>query len=649
MQIEQPLSNVLSEFARTLVTDFPIQGILDHLVLRIVDVLPISAAGVSLISPGSHPRFIAASDGSAMRFEQLQAELDEGPCLAAFETGEAVSVPDLRDDDRFPNFAPRALEEGLAAVFTFPLRQGDHQLGALDLYRTTPGPMDAGAMVAAQTLADVAAAYLLNAQARADLRESSEEAREIALHDALTGLPNRILLVQRIEHAILRCRRSETLVAILFADLDMFKSINDTYGHHVGDELLIAVARRLTHLLRPGDTLARLAGDEFVILCEDLADESQASLIAARIGVALAEPFDLSAAEVRITASVGIAFSGAGEDVPERVLQDADTAMYQAKRRGGARHAVIDLREQRVANHHAELNNDLRAAQARDELRTVYQPIVAIADGCITGVEALLRWEHPTHGTIPATTTVSLAESSGLIIDIGRWVLERACLDRLACSNQHTDVEMAVNVSARQLMAPGYSKSVAEVLNDTNTDPERLTLEMTESVFLQDSERALVVLNDLKQLGVTLALDDFGTGYSSLSYLKRFPVDVVKIDQMFVADLDRDAASRLIMSAIVGLAHGLRMKVIAEGVETAEQYEEVVALGCDSCQGFYFARPMSADKLDTLLTDSDGHVLLLPRTIESRARGRSGPTLGERSGDGHVRLGRVLDEPVQPE
>ena len=277
MEIERRLSDVLSEFARTLVTDFPIQAILDHLVVRIVDVLPISAAGVTLITPGANPRYIAASDDSAMRFEQLQTELGEGPCLIAFEKGEAVAIPDLRADDRFPRFAPRAVEAGLAAVFTFPLRQGSHQLGALDLYRNSSGPMSDGAMTAAQTLADVTAAYLLNAQARDALRDSTERARESALHDALTGLPNRILLVQRLIHAMLRCRRSEKLVAILFADLDHFKVINDTYGHHVGDELLIAVAERLTALLRPGDTLARLAGDEFIILCEDLDNTSQAS------------------------------------------------------------------------------------------------------------------------------------------------------------------------------------------------------------------------------------------------------------------------------------------------------------------------------------------------------------------------------------
>ena len=614
MEFDRQLADLLSEFARTLVTDFPIQAILDHLVDRIVDVLPISAAGVTLIAPGMHPRYVAASDEAALRFEQLQTELAEGPCIAAYDTGKAVAVPDLRVDDRFPTFAPRAVEEGLLAVFTFPLRQGDNQLGALDMYRDVPGPLDAGAMMAAQTLADVAAAYLLNAQARADLQASSDLAREIALHDTLTGLPNRLLLVQRLDHAILRCQRSDKIVAILFIDLDHFKSINDTYGHHVGDELLVSVANRLSGLLRAGDTLARLGGDEFVILCEDLDEASQGAPLAARIGASLAESFPLTDVEVQVSVSVGIAFAGRGNHGSEHVLQIADTAMYQAKRQGGARHATVDIREQRLANHRATLNRDLRGALARGELRTAYQPIVSTANGRITGAEALLRWTHPTHGIVAPDTAVPLAERSGLITEIGRWVLERACVDRHQWPRheQSGELEISVNVSAHQLMAPDFAATVASVLADTKTDPELVTLEVTESVFLRDSERALLALRDLKQIGVMLALDDFGTGYSSLSYLKRFPVDIVKIDRVFISDLDYNPDSRLIVNAVVALAHGLCMSVVAEGVESAEQYKEVAALDCDSCQGFYFAAPSSADSLDTLLASGGGSNLRLP-------------------------------------
>jgi len=603
---EQQLSDVLCEFARTLVTDFPIQAILDHLVIRIVDVMPVTAAGVTLISPNTDPRYIAASNDLAMQCEILQTDLGEGPCVAAYENDEAVAIPDLRDAGRFPSFASRALKQGLGAVFAFPLRHGPHRLGALDLYRSTTGPLDIVEMAAAQTLADVAAAYLLNAQARTDLEDSSELAREISLHDALTGLPNRTLLVERLDHAIMRCHRSGKLVAILFADLDHFKLVNDTYGHHVGDELLVAVAARLTKLLRPGDTLARLAGDEFVILCEDLDDALQVEPIAARIDVALAKTFVLTGTEVQVTASVGIAFAGCGGDVPEEILQDADTAMYQAKSKGGARHGTIDLRERSRASRRAGLNRDLGHALAREELRTEYQPIVATTDGRITGVEALLRWSHPTEGLVGPETAIPLAEQSGNIAEIGRWVLKRTCLDlsRWQRHGSHRDLEIAVNVSARQLMAPDYAASVAAVLTETHTEPTLVTLEITESVLIQDSKRALVVLADLKRLGVMLALDDFGTGYSSLSYLQKLPIDIVKIDRSFVIDLDRQPTTRLIVGAIVGLAHGLRLKVVAEGVESASQYAEVEALSCDSCQGFYFARPATADKLELLLAEA---------------------------------------------
>ncbi|HVA60130.1 MAG TPA: EAL domain-containing protein [Mycobacteriales bacterium] len=624
MEARRQLSDVLSEFARTLVTDFPIQAILDHLVARIVEILPISAAGVTLISPGADPRYVAASDDSALRFERLQTELGEGPCLAAYGSGEAVAVPDLNEDDRFPVFASRALEEGLVAVFTFPLRHGDQPLGALDLYRTSAGSLTAEEMAAAQTLADVATAYLLNARARNDLREASERAKQSSLHDALTGLPNRALLLQRLDHAILRGRRSEKTLAVLFADLDKFKLINDAYGHHVGDELLIAVAERLTGLLRPGDTLARLAGDEFVILCEDLDGPAQVEPLAARIDRALARSFVLSGIQVQVSASVGIAFSDRDDDFPERVLQDADMAMYQVKRKGGACHATIDLRDDRAANERASLRHDLHGALARGELRTEYRPIVATAAGRIIGVEALLRWHHPVLGILPPETVVPLAERSGLIAEIGRWVLDRACRDRSRWQGRDPQkLGIWVNVSAHQLMAPGLAAAISTLLADTRTEPGLVTLEVTESVFIQDSARALVVLDQLKRLGLRLALDDFGAGYSSLGYLRKFPFDVVKIDRSITADLDRDPTTRLMVTAIVGLAHGLDMTIVAAGVETSSQYQTILALGCDAYQGFHFSQPRSAAGLAPLMSDqTDGPRQIYPDSEQLLAPGR---------------------------
>jgi EAL domain-containing protein (putative c-di-GMP-specific phosphodiesterase class I) len=301
--------------------------------------------------------------------------------------------------------------------------------------------------------------------------------------------------------------------------------------------------------------------------------------------------------------------------MPVTLIHDADIAMYQAKRRGGAHHQIIDLREQQATENRASLEEDLKGATERRELRADYQPIVRSNDGEIVGVEALLRWDHPTRGPIPPTGVIPLAEQAGLIGEIGSWMLERACLDRnrWALTWRQFDLKVSVNVSAHQLMARDFLTTVNGVLARTGTRPEHLTLEITESVFVQDPERAIVMLNGLKQLGVTLALDDFGTGYSSLSYLQRFPIDVIKIDQAFTARLTQDEVSDAIVSAIISLAHQIHMEVVTEGVETVDQVDQIVALGSEYAQGYYFARPMSADRLDTLAKqDKTSRYLHLP-------------------------------------
>jgi diguanylate cyclase (GGDEF)-like protein len=328
---EETLAEVLSEFARTMVTDFPIQSILDHFTERIVDVLPITAAGVSLISPGEAPRYVAASNASALAFERIQADLGEGPCMLAYQTGEAVSVPDIRNDDRFPRFGPAAVEDGLIAVFTFPLRHGRGRLGALDLYRDEAGTLAEHDMVTAQTLADVASSYLINAQSRDDDREASQQAIARSLHDPLTGLPNRDLFAQLLEHAANRARRSGLSTSVMFADLDRFKQVNDTYGHEVGDDLLVAVSERLVGILRPGDTVARMSGDEFVFLCEDIDSAADAELVASRVRGAFERSFVLNAGEIHISASVGVAFAGPGAEISHQLVRAADAAMYRAK------------------------------------------------------------------------------------------------------------------------------------------------------------------------------------------------------------------------------------------------------------------------------------------------------------------------------
>jgi diguanylate cyclase (GGDEF)-like protein len=602
---------MLSDFASTMLTDFPIQSILDHLVERMVEALPVTAVGITLISPGKAPLYVAASDESALRFEKLQTKIREGPCQLAYDTGQAVSVPDLRHETRFPNFVAAAMPAGLAAAFTFPLRHGHGRLGSLDLYRDTPGPLGATATAAAQTLADVAAAYILNAQARQDAQATSDRFQESALHDVLTGLPNRQLLHQRLAHAARRAERSHSFAAVLFADLDRFKQINDTYGHQVGDELLVAVAVRLSGLVRPGDTLARISGDEFVFLCEDLKRAEDVELLAARIDNALADPFMLSNVTLTATASVGVAYAGPGQAITNQLVIDADIAMYQAKRNGGAGHQIIDLRAAKTANARSSLEQDLHEAFAAEQLHIAYQPIVEPLDGHVVGVEALLRWTHPQRGAVSPIDMIALAEANGLITQIGAWVLETSCLAYGVWRRAYPKValDLSVNVSARQLMGAHLPDTIAAILSETNTEPGSLIVELTESIFIRDAPRALSVLADLKSLGIRLALDDFGTGYSSLSYLRDFPVDILKIDQKFIAGSAIDRAGAAVVSAVTNLAHDLGLTVIAEGVETPEQRTVICRLGCDLAQGYHYARPMKEPAFQALLQSSPGSPL----------------------------------------
>ncbi len=473
-------------------------------------------------------------------------------------------------------------------------------------------------MAAAQTLADVVAAYLLNAQAREDARVVSDRFRDSALHDGLTGLPNRVLLQQRLTHAGQRARRSHTLAAVLFADLDRFKDVNDTYGHAVGDELLVAVAERLSGVVRPGDTLARVSGDEFVFLCEDLTDPGDAHAVAARIAAVFTEPFGLAGVTVRITASVGIAYTGPGEAVTNQLVVDADIAMYQAKRHGGGTYRVVDLAAARDTRTRHHLAQDLIFAlgggvpdeplAAAAGLDVAYQPIIRCTDGGFSGVEALLRWTHPEQGSVPALTAIGVAEHHGQITTLGLWVLHRACRERSRWVRETpgTPLDLSVNISAQQLRGAGFTAAVAAVLAATGMDPAALILEVTESIVIDDGDRALTVLAELRALGVRIALDDFGTGYSSLSYLRRLPLDVLKIDQRFITDIARDRVDAAIVAAITDLAHALRLTVTAEGVETAAQHRAVLDVGCDHAQGFYYSHPLSGPDITTrLITGAD--------------------------------------------
>ncbi len=600
---ESRLSEVLAEFARTVITDFPIQGILDHLVQRIVGVLPIDAAGVTLITDATDPDYIAASSESALRWEKVQTEFGEGPCLAAFATGEAVSVADLAADDRFPRYAPVALSSGLAAVFTFPLRDGDVPIGALDLYRTTAGALDKHDMAAAQTLADVTTAYLLNARARDRATATSNAFHHNSLHDPLTGLPNRRLLHDRMAVAAARSRRAHTQAAVLFVDLDRFKHVNDRYGHHVGDALLLAVTDRLVKLIRNSDTLARVSGDEFVIFCEEIRAAGDVVQLARRIVDSMRIPFAIHGHDLDISASVGIAFAGPGAHLDDQLIVNADRAMYQAKRRGGTDHQVADRRDTMSRfDNDLLLETGLRRALACDGLDVAYQPIVRTADQYVVAVEALLRWTHPSFGQVDPRVMVALAERSALINDIDDWVLRRACRDRRAWLAEHpgTELDLHVNVSVRHLLHTSFLANVTAVLEEFDTPMTALVVEVTENIFIDDTGRVAELLNAFRCSGVRIALDDFGTGYSSLSYLAHLPIDIVKIDQCFITDLVHDAG-KIIVESVSKLACDLGMHVVAEGVETCEQHDDVEALGCDLAQGYLYARPMASESVAVLL------------------------------------------------
>jgi diguanylate cyclase (GGDEF)-like protein len=430
------------------------------------------------------------------------------------------------------------------------------------------------------------------------------EVRHRALHDPLTSLPNRALALDRLQGALARRRRDGRAVAVLLADLDQFKLVNDSLGHAAGDDLLVALAPRLHDAVRPSDTVARLGGDEFLVVCEQLDGAHEAIRVAERVAHAINQPIVLATGEHFITASIGIAVAESADALPEDLLRDADAAMYRAKERGRGRYELFDEVLRRRVLLRLRTENELRRGLEHGELRVVYQPVVELAGGTVTAVEALVRWQHPQRGLLDPVDFIPVAEDSGLIGALGDWVLAAACRDGAVWQQRFPRADpllVCVNASARQLANAAFPARVADAMDRHGLAPGSLALEITESVLMEEAHAPVTVLASLREYGLRLMLDDFGTGYSSLAYLKRFPLDVLKIDRSFVAGLGRDEEDSAIVAAIVQMARTLGLTVVAEGVERPEQLERLRELDCDRVQGRLIAEPMPAADVERLM------------------------------------------------
>ena len=431
------------------------------------------------------------------------------------------------------------------------------------------------------------------------------ELLRMALHDVLTDLPNRALFMERLVHALQQAKtEADYQFAVLFLDCDRFKVVNDSLGHLVGDELLVAIARRLEQCLSPNHTLARLGGDEFAILLTNIPNLDSATQVADQILSALAQPFQLARYEVFINASIGITLNHAEHKQPEHLLRDADTAMYRAKASGRGQYQVFDPIMHTKALQLLHLETDLRRAIQQQEFVVHYQPIVALHNHQLMGFEALVRWQHPQQGLLSPAIFIPVAEETGLIAQIGHWVLQEACQQLCRWqqeSSPELELSISVNLSARQVAQPDLVAQIDQILAETQVNPQALKLEITESVIMENPQSASVMFQELRERQIQLSIDDFGTGYSSLSYLHSFPINILKIDRSFVQRLTDSSEGSGLVPLIINIAHSLGLTVVAEGIETTEQLAQLKALGCDFGQGYLFSKPLAVEQATELL------------------------------------------------
>jgi diguanylate cyclase (GGDEF)-like protein len=563
----------------------------------LTDVLEIDYGGVLKLLPDGKELLLVAAVGLP---EELIGKTrvptdyrsQSGYALA---TGNAVVVNDWSAETRFQQSELQA-QQGMQSAAIILIKGKEEPFGVLGAGSRALHGFTEGDVNFMQAIANV----LANAIER--LR-TEERTQHEALHDALTGLPNRSLFLDRLEHALSVAARRETDIAVLFLDLDQFKLVNDSMGHAAGDELLAAVAPRIEQALRPGDTVARFGGDEFAVLAEDVGDERGATRIAERIAEVFTRPFILRDREHFVSASIGISIGSGAED-PEGLIRDADSALYRAKEHGRGGYEMFDEVMRSRVIEHMQTENDLRRALQREEFVIHYQPVVRLHDGSVASMEALIRWDHPERGLIGPVAFIPVAEESRLIVPIGRWVIEQACRQAAAWQELQPDsapISVAVNLSARQLADPALIAHVEGSIRANGIEPSTLWLELTESTLLDDTIYVERTLNALRDLGVHLVLDDFGVGFSSLGYLKRLPLSMVKLDRTFVENVTDSPHDAAIVRAVSDMAETIGIGVVAEGVETEEQVRVARDLGCGYAQGFHFAEPVPASYVERLL------------------------------------------------